>query len=69
MDLQDLRQPSDQPTSESPGNSAQTGTGEGKRVWQPPELQELPPLTELTLQTGGPIDGGGDTGGGGSTVF
>ena len=41
----------------------------GKKVWVPPELVELPRLTDLTLQTGSPIDGGGDTGGGGSTVF
>lgn len=41
----------------------------GRSRWMPPELIELPPLTELTLQTGGPIGGGGDTGGGGSTVF
>ncbi|MGD8700481.1 MAG: hypothetical protein PVJ43_14385 [Gemmatimonadales bacterium] len=37
--------------------------------WVRPEVTELPPLTELTLQTGDPIGGGGDTGGGGSSVF
>jgi hypothetical protein len=37
--------------------------------WVPPEVTELPPLTDLTLQTGDPIGGGGDTGGGGSSVF
>lgn len=37
--------------------------------WTPPRIDELPPLTELTLATGDPIDGGGGTGGGGSTVF
>lgn len=37
--------------------------------WEPPKLEELSPLTDLTLQTGGPIGGGGDTGGGGSSVF
>jgi hypothetical protein len=44
--------------------------GEVRRAaWEPPTLVELPPLTELTLQTGDPIGGGGGTGGGGSTVF
>ena len=38
--------------------------------WIRPEVTELPPLTELTLQTGDPIGGGGGTGGGtGSSVF
>jgi hypothetical protein len=32
-------------------------------------VEELPPLTDLTLMTGDPIGGGGDTGGGGTTVF
>jgi hypothetical protein len=40
-----------------------------RRPWVRPALEELPPLTRLTLQSGGPIDGGGDTGSGGSTVF
>jgi hypothetical protein len=40
-----------------------------KQVWEKPSLSKLPPLTELTLQTGGAIPGGGGTGGGGSTVF
>lgn len=35
--------------------------------WVEPQVTELPPLTELTLQSG--IPGGGNTGGGGSTVF
>jgi hypothetical protein len=39
------------------------------RPWVPPRIEELPPLTDLTLATGDPIDGGGDIGGGGSTVF
>lgn len=30
----------------------------GRRPWQPPVLTELPPLVQLTLQTGGgPITG------------
>lgn len=40
-----------------------------RAAWEPPTLEELPPLTELTLQSGPPIGGGGDTGGSGSTVF
>lgn len=40
-----------------------------KRHWSSPAIQDLPRLTELTLQTGGGIPGGGGTGGGGSTVF
>lgn len=39
--------------------------------WVTPEITDLPPLTDLTLQTGiGPgIPGRGGIGGGGSTVF
>lgn len=44
-------------------------TSQSKRPWLPPEITELPRLTDLTLQTGSPIGGGGATGGGGSTVF
>ncbi len=33
----------------------------GRKPWVPPELQELPKLTDLTLQTGGAIPGGGNT--------
>lgn len=40
-----------------------------RRPWVQPAVEELPRLTELTLQTGDPIPGGGGTGGGGSTVF
>lgn len=29
----------------------------GRRPWQPPVLTALPPLVQLTLQTGGPITG------------
>ena len=39
-----------------------------KKTWVKPELTELPRLTDLTLQTGGPIGGIGDPGSG-STVF
>jgi len=41
----------------------------GRKVWSPPEVRDLPRLTDLTLLTGSPIPGGGGTGGGGSTVF
>ncbi len=40
-----------------------------RKVWSPPEVSDLPRLTDLTLLTGSPIPGGGGTGGGGSTVF
>lgn len=40
-----------------------------RRPWSDPRLQELPRLSELTLQTGPGIPGGGGTGGGGSTVI
>jgi hypothetical protein len=40
-----------------------------KQPWEKPSLSKLPPLTELTLQTGGAIPGGGGSGGGGSTVI
>lgn len=39
-----------------------------RRPWKAPRIEDLPPLTELTLATGDPIGGGGDPGGG-STVF
>jgi hypothetical protein len=39
----------------------------GRRApWEPPQLTELPRLTDLTLLTGSGIPGGGS---GGSTVF
>jgi hypothetical protein len=37
-----------------------------KQTWEKPSLSKLPPLTELTLQTGPGIPGGGA---GGGTVF
>jgi hypothetical protein len=40
-----------------------------RRTWIEPIISELPPLTSLTLQTGGLIGGDGGTGSGGSTVF
>jgi hypothetical protein len=38
-----------------------------KKPWVEPEVQELPRLTDLTLQTGNPAGGGFTPGGG--TVF
>jgi len=42
-----------------------------RKEWVEPSVEELPPLTDLTLESvfGDPIPGGGGTGGGGSTVF
>lgn len=37
-----------------------------KRPWTPPEVRELPRLTDLTLQTGDAVGGGIENG---STVF
>jgi hypothetical protein len=42
---------------------------DARRPWVSPTLEELPPLTDLTLQTGPGIPGGGGIGGGGSTVI
>jgi hypothetical protein len=39
-----------------------------RREWSPPEIEDLPRLTDLTLQTGSPIGGTGNPGTG-STVF
>ncbi|HEX7049910.1 MAG TPA: hypothetical protein VF188_06820 [Longimicrobiales bacterium] len=51
-----------------------TGQGDrdgsdARRPWMPPQLEALPPLSELTLQTGNAIPGHGEPGGGGGTVF
>jgi len=40
-----------------------------KRAWITPNIEVLPRLSELTLQSPTPIPGGGGTGGGGSTVI
>ena len=45
-----------------------------KRAWVEPKITDLPPLTELTLQSGaagggGAVGGTGGTGGGGSLIF
>lgn len=34
-----------------------------RRLWVRPQVTELPPLVELTLQTGGAINGNGGSGG------
>jgi hypothetical protein len=54
---------------ENPVEPGAARTPGGRRAWQPPRIEDLPRLTELTLQTGDPIGGGGGTGGGGSVVF
>jgi hypothetical protein len=36
--------------------------------WEPPSIDTLPRLTELTLATGGGIPGGGDIGGGSTFI-
>lgn len=51
-----------EPTSPPPRDDAPSP----KRAWETPKLSKLPPLTALTLQTGGGIHGGGA---GGGTVF
>ena len=43
--------------------------GAPRRSWVRPAIDDLPKLTDLTLQTGNPIIGGGGTGDGGSSVF
>lgn len=55
--------------SQSPNQTTQpTGPAvSSPKPWVTPAVQEMPRLTELTLQTS--IPGGGGTGGGGSTVF
>lgn len=40
-----------------------------KKAWAAPAVEEMPRLTELTLQTGNAIPGEAGTFGGGSTVF
>ncbi len=52
-----------------PSDSTDPSDDRRRRPWVEPAVEELPPLTDLTLQTGGSIPGGGDTSGGGSTVF
>lgn len=61
--LPETRHPSPQPSqTEAPA-------GNERRRWIEPAVEELPRLTDLTLQTGDPIGGRGGTGGGGSVVF
>jgi hypothetical protein len=43
--------------------------GGARKPWVRPAIDDLPKLTDLTLQTGNPIIGGGGTGDGGSSVF
>jgi len=48
--------------------SSSQHTGKKFKVWERPDLVELPRLTDLTLLTGSPIPGFGNPGTG-STVF
>ncbi|MFQ5530256.1 MAG: hypothetical protein ACE5FP_07885 [Gemmatimonadota bacterium] len=52
----------------TPAIRDETAESGPRRSWKPPLVEDLPPLTELTLSTGAPIPGDGDPGGG-STVF
>jgi hypothetical protein len=61
-DTQNAERPNDRPATDS-------ARPDGRRAWVRPTVEELPPLTDLTLQTGPGIPGGGGVGGGGSTVF
>ncbi|HET6764516.1 MAG TPA: hypothetical protein VFH27_12620 [Longimicrobiaceae bacterium] len=45
-----------------------THSGHALKTWVSPTVESLPPLTDLTLATGGGIPGSGDPGSG-STVF
>jgi hypothetical protein len=49
-----------------PNSTTSTPSPKARQKWEVPALTKLPPLTELTLQTGGGIPGGGS---GGGTVF
>ncbi len=59
--------PHDIPVDQGDGSDDQPQSSRhARRSWVKPEVVQLAPLTELTLQTGLPIGGGG---GGGGTVF
>jgi len=55
-------------TGHPPDQVDQGGGSDAKRVWVKPEVVQLPPLTDLTLQSGLPI-GGGEAREGRGTVF
>jgi hypothetical protein len=62
--------PHDIPADQGGGRDDQPQSARrARRAWVKPEVVQLPPLTDLTLQTLSPIVGGGGTGGGGGTVF
>lgn len=61
--------PDDRPDPQKDLRDGEPVEGRARLPWVRPEVMELPPLTDLTLQTGDPIGGGGGTGGGGSSVF
>lgn len=55
------------PDPRDPDRAPRPEGSSSRRPWAPPEVHELPRLTELTLQTGDAVGGSG--GSGGSTVF
>ena len=57
-----------EPAPSSDDRRADVDQAPKRRTWKPPIVEELPRLTDLTLQTGSAIVGGGNTGDG-STVF
>jgi hypothetical protein len=61
--------PDDRPDTQKDRRDGEPVEAGVRAPWVSPEVTELPPLTDLTLQTGDPIGGGGGTGGGGSSVF
>jgi hypothetical protein len=56
-----MRPDSSRSTARPDEPSPEASEVEGRAPWQPPELEELPPLTEVVL--GSPIEGGGPIGG------
>lgn len=50
-------------------DAGEMGKVPSRNTWVAPAIEELPQLSQLTLQTGPGIPGTGGTGGGGSTVF
>lgn len=49
--------PSQHDAHPHPAAEPDAGEAVGRRPWTPPAVEALPPLKELTLQTGDPIGG------------